>query len=144
MVNSVFLYYCTKAGLDLAIVNAERIERFPSIPEHERKLAEDLLFNRVARGCAGRSPASRASPRRARRLARAEPRTKGRHQPVSHRGDFRTLPRGGGRKKARPEDLPLDQRLANYILEGSKDGLIDDWIASAPKASRRSTSSTAR
>ena len=47
MVNSVFLYYCTKAGLDLAIVNAERIERFASIPETERKLAEDLLFNSV-------------------------------------------------------------------------------------------------
>jgi len=47
VVNSVFLYYCTKAGLDLAIVNAERIERFPSIPEAERKLAEDLLFNHV-------------------------------------------------------------------------------------------------
>src|SRR5450432_2223436 len=45
VVNSVFLYYCTKAGLDLAIVNAERIERFPSIPEIERKLAEDLLFS---------------------------------------------------------------------------------------------------
>src|SRR5580698_2151757 len=45
VVNSVFLYYCTKAGLDLAIVNAEKIERFASIPEHERKLAEALLFN---------------------------------------------------------------------------------------------------
>src|SRR3984957_5496116 len=47
VVNSVFLYYCTKAGLDLAIVNAERIERFPSIPEHERTLTENLLFNHV-------------------------------------------------------------------------------------------------
>ena len=28
VVNSVFLYHCTKAGLDLAIVNAERLERF--------------------------------------------------------------------------------------------------------------------
>src|SRR6201993_1095813 len=44
VVNSVFLYYCTKAGLDLAIVNTERIERFASIPEHERRLAENLLF----------------------------------------------------------------------------------------------------
>jgi len=41
----VFLYYCTKAGLDLAIVNAEKLERFASIPEHERRLAENLLFN---------------------------------------------------------------------------------------------------
>src|SRR6202043_4132182 len=32
----------------------------------------------------------------------------------------------GARKKERAADLPLDQRLANYILEGSKDGLIDD------------------
>ncbi len=45
VVNSVFLYHCTKAGLDLAIVNAERIERFGSILEVEKKLAEDLLFN---------------------------------------------------------------------------------------------------
>ncbi len=45
VVNSVFLYHCTKAGLDLAIVNAEKLERFASIPEQERRLAEDLLFN---------------------------------------------------------------------------------------------------
>jgi 5-methyltetrahydrofolate--homocysteine methyltransferase len=37
VVNSVFLYYCTKAGLDLAIVNAEKLERFASIPEEERR-----------------------------------------------------------------------------------------------------------
>src|ERR1035438_5001475 len=45
VVNSVFLYYCTKAGLDLAIVNAEKLERFASIPEEERRMAENLLFN---------------------------------------------------------------------------------------------------
>src|SRR5207248_1329222 len=45
VVNSVFLYYCTKAGLDLAIVNAENLERFASIPDEERRLAEHLLFN---------------------------------------------------------------------------------------------------
>jgi len=48
VVNSVFLYYCTKARLDLAIVNTERIERFASIPEHERRLAENLLFQFVS------------------------------------------------------------------------------------------------
>src|SRR5215467_2592015 len=45
VVNSVFLYYCTKAGLDLAIVNAQKLERFASIPAEERRLAENLLFN---------------------------------------------------------------------------------------------------
>src|ERR1700732_2448406 len=45
VVNSGFLYYCTKAGLALAIVNTEKLERFASIPEHERRLAENLLFS---------------------------------------------------------------------------------------------------
>ena len=49
VVNSVFLYYCTKAGLDLAIVNAEKLERFASIPEEERHLAENLCSTRLRR-----------------------------------------------------------------------------------------------
>src|SRR5262249_19692408 len=56
VVNSVFLYYCTKAGLDLAIVNSEKLERFASIPEQERKLAEDLLFQRAPSGVAADHP----------------------------------------------------------------------------------------
>src|SRR6202158_2974914 len=50
VVNSVFLYYCTKAGLDLAIVNTEKLERFASIPEIERRLAENLLFSHPPAG----------------------------------------------------------------------------------------------
>ena len=46
VLNSVFLYHCVKAGLDLAIVNSEKQMRYPSIPEEERRLSEDLLFNR--------------------------------------------------------------------------------------------------
>jgi 5-methyltetrahydrofolate--homocysteine methyltransferase len=126
VVNSVFLYYCTKAGLDLAIVNAERIERFPSIPEHERTLAENLLFNRV--------PAEIPSDHAQAAVLRGAPadwRQQSREQKVAINqfhiaaisGHFRAA---GARKKAQAEDLPLDQRLANYILEGSKDGLIDD------------------
>ena len=34
--------------------------------------------------------------------------------------------KAGARVKVRAEDLPLDQRLANYIVEGTKDGLIPD------------------
>lgn len=45
VLNSVFLFECTKAGLDYAIVNTEKLERYASIPEHERKLAEDLLYD---------------------------------------------------------------------------------------------------
>jgi 5-methyltetrahydrofolate--homocysteine methyltransferase len=53
VVNSVFLYHCTKAGLDLAIVNAQKLERFASIPEEERRLAENLLFNTAIEGAPG-------------------------------------------------------------------------------------------
>ena len=45
ILNAVFLYHCTKAGLDYAIVNTEKLERFASIPEEEIKLAEALLFD---------------------------------------------------------------------------------------------------
>jgi 5-methyltetrahydrofolate--homocysteine methyltransferase len=45
ILNSVFLYHCTLAGLDYAIVNTEKLERFASISKEEVQLAEDLLFN---------------------------------------------------------------------------------------------------
>ena len=48
VLNSVFLYHCVQAGLDLAIVNAEKLERYATMPEAEKNLAEDLLFNRGA------------------------------------------------------------------------------------------------
>ncbi|MBD2847970.1 methionine synthase [Paenibacillus sp. IB182496] len=44
VLNSVYLYEATKAGLDYAIVNTEKLERYASIPEEERRLAEDLIY----------------------------------------------------------------------------------------------------
>lgn len=46
VVNSVFLYYALKAGLDAVIINARDIIAYPAIGDRERKLAEDLIFNR--------------------------------------------------------------------------------------------------
>nr|WP_279636962.1 methionine synthase [Corallococcus llansteffanensis] len=46
VLNSVFLYHCVQAGLDMALVNSEKLERYPSLPEEERKLSEDLIYNR--------------------------------------------------------------------------------------------------
>jgi 5-methyltetrahydrofolate--homocysteine methyltransferase len=93
VLNSVFLYHCTKAGLDLAIVQAEKLERYASIPEEERRLAEDLLWNR------GDDPIA------------------------AFAAHFR-----GAASRVKPDasSLPLDERLANYIIEGTKDGLIAD------------------
>jgi 5-methyltetrahydrofolate--homocysteine methyltransferase len=46
IINSVYLYHAVKVGLDAAIVNAKEIVPYPEINEKERKLAEDLIFNR--------------------------------------------------------------------------------------------------
>lgn len=43
-INSVMLHLATKAGLDLAIVNTQKLKRYPSIPQEERELAEDILL----------------------------------------------------------------------------------------------------
>ena len=48
VINSVFLYHAVQAGLDMAIVNPAHITPYADIPEEERKLAEDLIFNRRA------------------------------------------------------------------------------------------------
>ena len=46
VLNSVFLYHCVQAGLDMAIVNSELMQRYTSIPEEERQLAEDVIWDR--------------------------------------------------------------------------------------------------
>ncbi len=46
VLNSVMLYHAVEAGLDMAIVNAAHIKPYAEIPEEERRLAEDLIFNR--------------------------------------------------------------------------------------------------
>src|SRR5439155_832396 len=90
----VFLYHYVRAGLDLAIVNSEKLERYPSIPEEERRLAEDLIYWR------GEDPVA------------------------AFAAHFRG--RSGVVKQSDRSALPLNERLARYIVEGSKDGLVDD------------------
>jgi len=46
VINSVFLYHAVKAGLDSAIVNAREIIPYGEIDEEQRRLAEDLIFNK--------------------------------------------------------------------------------------------------
>jgi len=45
VLNSVMLYHAVDAGLDMAIVNPEHIKPYAEIDDHERQLAEDLIFN---------------------------------------------------------------------------------------------------
>jgi len=121
VVNSVFLYYATKAGLDLAIVNAEKLERFASIPERERRLAEHLLFNTPP----AESPDEnlRTAPEDWRQQTREQKAGINQHHIAAIAEFFRTA---GRKEKKKAAALPLDERLANYIIEGTKDGLVAD------------------
>jgi 5-methyltetrahydrofolate--homocysteine methyltransferase len=101
VVNSVFLYHCVQAGLDMAIVNAEKLERYPSIAPRDRELAENVLF---CRGSAD-TPALRLKAAIA-AFADYFRERKPRAAPIS--------------------SLPLDERLARYVVEGAKDGLFQD------------------
>jgi len=121
IINSVFLYYCTKAGLDLAIVNAQKLERFASIPEEQRRLAENLLFNSPPVNA--EDLALRAAPEDWRAQTREQRIAINQFHIAAITDYFR---KAGTREKRRGEDLPLDQRLAHYIIEGTKDGLISD------------------
>jgi 5-methyltetrahydrofolate--homocysteine methyltransferase len=46
VLNSVFLYHAVQAGLDLAIVHPKDIIPYAEIPSEQRRLAEDLIYNR--------------------------------------------------------------------------------------------------
>ncbi len=93
VLNSVFLYECTVAGLDMAIVNTQKLERYASIPDNERRLAEKVLFETSDDTIA----------------------------------EFAAYFRDAdSRVKKDVSTLTLDERLANYIVEGTKEGLVKD------------------
>ncbi len=94
VLNSVFLYHCVQAGLDMAIVNSELMQRYSSIPEQERELAENLIWHR------GEDPVA------------------------AFAAHFRDRPPQATNEERR--GLPLDQRLALAIIEGTKEGLAED------------------
>ncbi len=126
VVNSVFLYYCTKAGLDLAIVNTEKIERFASIPAHERELAENLLFSHPPKEVPADHPNAgvlRDVPADWRKQGKEQRAAVNQYHIAAIAEHFRTAKK---KEKVRAEDLPLDQRLSSYIIQGTRDGLIAD------------------
>ena len=94
VLNAVMLYHCVQAGLDMAIVNTERLERYASLPEEDRRVSEDLIWWR------GPDPIAAFAAHFRERKATAV---------VQDRSA-----------------MPLDERLARCIIDGTKEGLIDD------------------
>ncbi|MCM3765937.1 methionine synthase [Neobacillus niacini] len=93
ILNSVFLYHCTQAGLDYAIVNTEKLERFASISKEEVALAEALLFETTDETLATFTNFYRDKKKEA---------------------------------KVTGTDMTLEERLAYYVVEGTKEGLQPD------------------
>ena len=103
VLNSVFLYRATLAGLDAAIVNTERLARFAEIPDDDRRLAEALVDLELGDKAAGEAAVA------------------------AFTAHFRQ--RSGQKGSASAESraaLPLAERLARAIVEGSKIGLEAD------------------
>jgi 5-methyltetrahydrofolate--homocysteine methyltransferase len=99
VLNSVFLYHCTKAGLDAAIVNTEKLARYADIPAEEREFAESLIFLPLGDVEAGNKAVE----------------------------EFTAHFRGRASAAVRPRaELPLAERIARAVVEGSKTGLEDD------------------
>lgn len=96
VLNAVYLYHCTQAGLDYAIVNTEKLERYASIPQTENDMANALLFTTTDETLA----------------------------------TFTEFYRGKKKEKTE-DDIPktVPERLAYYVVEGTKEGLIPDLDA---------------
>jgi 5-methyltetrahydrofolate--homocysteine methyltransferase len=104
VLNSVFLYHCTRAGLDAAIVNTEKLARYADIPQEERDLAEALIFLPIGDVEAGNQAVE------------------------SFAAFFRGRAAGAAAVKPRA-GLPLAERLSRAVVEGSKEGLEADIAA---------------
>ncbi|WP_221566822.1 methionine synthase [Alkalihalobacillus sp. TS-13] len=93
VLNAVYLYHCTQAGLDYAIVNTEKLERFASIPQEEIQMAEDLIFRTTDDVLAKFTEFYRGKKKEVKSL----------------------LPK-----------MTLEERIAYYVVEGTKEGLLPD------------------
>ena len=101
VLNSVFLHECVQAGLDSAIVHAARIVPMARIPDEQREVALDLVYDRRAPG----------------------------YDPLARFLElFEGVTTADTRQARRDElaSLPVGERLARRIVDGEANGLEAD------------------
>ncbi|MCB1249648.1 MAG: methionine synthase [Acidimicrobiales bacterium] len=104
VLNSVFLHECVAAGLDSAIVHAARIMPLAKIPEDQRQVCEDLIYDR-------RRPAQDGEPA---------------YDPLATLLDvFADVTVAVAEKEDR-SGWPVSDRLSARIIDGDRDGLEAD------------------
>jgi 5-methyltetrahydrofolate--homocysteine methyltransferase len=104
VLNSVFLHHCVEAGLDLAIVNSEKLAAYSRISEDEKKLSWDVL--------AWQGPGDPKHPA-------------GFDAVAAFAAHFRERKASVAGPSERSK-LPIDERLARNVVEGSREGLTED------------------
>jgi 5-methyltetrahydrofolate--homocysteine methyltransferase len=106
VLNSVFLHECVEAGLDSAIVHAARIMPLNRIPDDQRQVALDLVWDRQGTdGSDGNDPT---------------------YDPLTALLDaFEDVEASEVVKEDR-SGWPVEQRLSQRIIDGDRDGLETD------------------
>ncbi|MDP1820193.1 MAG: methionine synthase [Acidimicrobiales bacterium] len=105
VLNSVYLAECHKAGLDSAIVHAARITPLARIPDDQKQVCLDLIYDRR------------------RSVENGDPDD---YDPLQVLlGMFEGVTASTVETEDR-SDWPIEQRLSTRIIEGDRDGLVDD------------------
>ncbi|MBW8804582.1 MAG: methionine synthase [Catenulisporales bacterium] len=110
VLNSVFLHECVEAGLDSAIVHASKILPIARIPEEQRRVALDLVYDRRAEG----------------------------YDPLTSLLDLFEGVDASSQKESRAQELaalPLQERLKRRIIDGERKGLeadLDEALTERP------------
>ncbi|MDN5851616.1 MAG: methionine synthase, partial [Actinomycetia bacterium] len=112
VVNSVFLHECQEAGLDAAIVHASKILPINRIPDEQREVAYDLVYDRRSEG----------------------------YDPLQRLLELFAGVKAADAKASRAEELaalPLSERLRRRIIDGESNGLhadLDEAMAGGQSA----------
>jgi 5-methyltetrahydrofolate--homocysteine methyltransferase len=104
--NSVFLHEAVEAGLDSAIVHAGKIVPLNRLPDEQRDVCLDLVWDR-------RRPADPATGAAA-------------YDPLAHLLDVFADVTSTKTEKVDRSGMPVSERLHHRIIDGDRDGLIDD------------------
>ncbi|GGU97165.1 methionine synthase [Kitasatospora herbaricolor] len=110
VINSVFLNECVEAGLDSAIVHASKILPMARIPEEQRKVALDLVYDRRSEG----------------------------YDPLQRLLELFEGVSAASSAASKAEELaalPLEERLQRRIVDGERKGLeadLDEALTERP------------
>ena len=116
VLNSVFLHECVQAGLDTAIVHASKILPMARIPDEQRAVALDLVYDRRRSGPSGDAGGDAG----------------GDYDPLQQlMALFEGVTTSSSRESRAAElaALPLFERLERRIVDGDRNGLAEDLDA---------------